>query len=259
MKQWFWPDIDDMDSAKKAAHTGAGAAFFITLVTGTLTFLETQGYFKLLGLGPEAYIDAGLFLIIGLGIYFMSRIAALAGLGLYGFEQVVMIKSGGGRFSLMTIYLVLAFVNSIRATFAYHQIKKDQPKDTGPAGPVSILTGQPANAESATAPAEETPKRSLKTPILIGVVLLIALGVGAWFFLKRPQPPFPSKPLLTLPAIPMPKKIAETIATTGGKTFHLVSGEVIRGEVMMEDPDFFVVRHDGKEDVLERKNITSVE
>ena len=235
MKQWFWPDIDSLADAKKVARNGAGVSFFVTTVTGVVTFLETNGYMKLFGYGPEAYLDALLFLIIGIGLCFYSRLAAIAGLGLYIFEQVVAIKSGVTGGSIMAIYITLVYINAVRATLDYHRLKKFEDPEA------------PAAAEAA---AEGPPKKFPKKLVLLGVVIAAA-AVGGWFFLSKKSPPAPRSGTSGA--------AQEEVALGDSKTFRMKSGDVIRGQVTMEDPEFFVVRHGGKEDVLTRKDIESVE
>lgn len=250
--KWLWPDIDDIESARKIARNGAGVCFFITIVTAVVTYLQTNGHIKLFeGLGPEAYLDAVLFLIIGIGICFISRIACIAGLCLYIFEQLHLMSAGSRGFSLMAIYFTLVFVNSVRASFEYHRFKKVEQDNPEPTGPVSILTGQPVNAEAPAAGPEAVTRKSLplkKIALIVGG--LAVLGGALWFALPYLKPKH--EPTVSAPGN------TETVQT-GAKTFKMHSGEVIRGEVTMEDPDFFIVRHGGKEDVLARTDIASIE
>lgn len=257
MRNVFWPDITDLADAKKVAKSGAAAAFFVSLITFIVTFGETQGMFKLFGVGPEAYIDAGLFLIIGIGILFMSRIAAIAGLGLYGFEQVVMLQSGKSGMSILAIYFILCFINAIRACFDYHTMKKQGlgEAEAAPTGPVSILTGQPIPGAMPAAEAEpEKKKFPVRTVIrIIGGIILVAaiLGAAGAFF------HFSKNGAFSKTTISSPNSISEDMK--GAKTFHMKSGETIRGHVTVEDPDLYIVKVNGKDEVLARADIESVE
>jgi hypothetical protein len=73
-----------------------------------------------------AFVDAALFGVIAWGIYWMSRVAAIAGLGLYILEQVASVATTDSKhgFGAITIIIILAFVNSVRGTFAYHRLRK---------------------------------------------------------------------------------------------------------------------------------------
>jgi hypothetical protein len=256
MKNFFWPDIDDIETARKVAKSGAAAAFFVTIVTAVVAFCEMQGYFKLFGLGPEAFIDAGLFLIIGIGILFMSRIAALAGLALYGFEQYVMFQSGRTGVSILAIYFFICFVNTIRACFEYHTLKKQglEEQAAAPQGPVSILTGQAVPETGAAAPEEEKKSFPFRKVLLIvsGVCFLIAGGVFAAVYFGTK---FAPKNASTISA--PNQTISEDLK--GAKTFRMANGDTVRGRVTMEDPDFYIVQAGGKEEVLARTDIVSVE
>lgn len=52
-------------------------------------------------------------------IWPMSRVAAVAGLVLYLFEQIDIIAPHGARNPVMTILFILMFTSAIRGTFAY--------------------------------------------------------------------------------------------------------------------------------------------
>lgn len=261
MKRFFWPDIDNFEDAKKITRGGATVSFFVALVTGIVTFLETNGYTKLFGLGPEAYIDAGLFFIIGIGILFYSRIAALAGLLLYLFAQYQMMQSGNSRFSIMALYFTLVYINALRAAFDYHQFKKIEAKEkAGPKGPVSILTGQAVPDETAVS---ETPEKPAKRPlsklitgVTFGVILLAVSGVLAIFLLKKPALPSASSSSSRDSAS---TQMTSAPQTAGSKTFRMKNGETYRGDILMEDPEFFVIKSGAKEEVLARKEIASIE
>lgn len=252
MKQWFWPDIDTIDEARKIARNGAAISFLISFATALITFLETQGYFKLFGFGPEAYLDAGLFLMIGTGIFFYSRIAALAGLCLYVFEQYHMMKSGATQVSFVAIYFTLIFLNALRAAFDYHHFKKQEKQEAAvPEGPSSILTGQPLEGQTTQeTPASAAPKGFPTRLLLIGFGV-IALGGALWFALPYIRP--------TRSAPNTSATGGSSAVPSGSRTFRMKSGDVIRGEVMMEDPDFFVIKSGGKEEVLARGDMESVE
>lgn len=69
MLRWLWPGIEDIEDAKKLNRNGAGIAFFIAAVTAIVAYLQASGRINLFaGLGREAYVDAGLFVAIGLGL-----------------------------------------------------------------------------------------------------------------------------------------------------------------------------------------------
>ncbi len=170
MFQWIWPSFEEIDDAKKALNNGAGIAFFVALVTGVVTYLQLSGKVKIFEhWSASAYVDAALFAGIGLGLIFRSRIVAIAAVILYGIEQYYMAKTMGGfRFSLVPIVVMLTFVNSARGAFAYHDFKRE------------------AKESGVTQEGGET-KKKLPRKFLVLIILLIvaALGVGAWFIVPQ--------------------------------------------------------------------------
>lgn len=88
-----------------------------TLTAGLATFAIFNG--PVLGIGPLAFIDAGLFAIIAVGLWRMSRGAAVAGLVLFVAEKILgAIESGSFQGAHVAAVLILAFVHGVRGTFA---------------------------------------------------------------------------------------------------------------------------------------------
>jgi hypothetical protein len=118
----YWAEIKDRDTAKKAAMQGVGAATLVSVVTA---IMAVGGW---MGAGPGALVDAALFGAVAFGIYRMSRAAAVCGLVLYLLERVYAMSQGsGGGGIMMAIFLTMAFVQSIRGTYAYHGLKAALP------------------------------------------------------------------------------------------------------------------------------------
>ena len=120
----FWPKIYDVQSARKAAKQGMGACFFVAGVTALVAFYSRMGFQLFPDINASAFLDAGVFAILGIGIYRMSRVAAVAALVLYLIEQVwVMSKVHtiiGFPFPMILI-MVVCFAAGIRGTFAFHR------------------------------------------------------------------------------------------------------------------------------------------
>jgi len=74
----------------------------------------------------SALLDALVFIIIGWGIHRMSRVAAVAGLAFHIFERVMAAPDHGGRGYELAIIIMLLFISSVRATFAYHKYVKEE-------------------------------------------------------------------------------------------------------------------------------------
>ncbi|MBF0645420.1 hypothetical protein HTZ97_00760 [Desulfuromonas acetoxidans] len=128
--RFFWPKINSVETARNAAGQGVAAAIFAACAAPIpcLLYLIRQGqqqHFYLI-FAPTLFF--GLFAFF---IYKMSRTAAVSGLILY-LPIVISIlnRPGGGRYSgssffyFLALAFVLAFINSIRGTFFYHKIIK---------------------------------------------------------------------------------------------------------------------------------------
>jgi|GEM_PF-2602629 hypothetical protein len=119
---WIWPKIVDVDSAKKAANQGMYASIFIAGTTLLLLVLSTQG-FNPMNLDSYALIDIMIFVIIAWRIYAMSKTAAILGLAFYILEQIFLFNDFGFRMSAIKVIIVIAFINSIRGTYAFNVLK----------------------------------------------------------------------------------------------------------------------------------------
>ncbi|MBD2091286.1 hypothetical protein H6F67_15630 [Microcoleus sp. FACHB-1515] len=128
----FWWTIDSLKSARQAAEQGMMAAMFVAITTAMFAFVVIL--FGGLGAGMPQF-DArfgwgiGVFVAIAIGIAHQSRCAAVSGLVLYGTEQLVTrltqpIVSMSDL--LIALVIVIAFANSVRGTFAYHQLRRDR-------------------------------------------------------------------------------------------------------------------------------------
>ena len=130
-----WPSITDQVSAKKASRQGLLAC---ACCAGATILCVLLGYF-----GPprtDALVDALLFILIGWGIHRISRFAAVAGLLLFILERVFeWLNYGRGNTVvalLLALAFTLAFINSVRGTFAYHRYsgKTGEQGGEGPKG-----------------------------------------------------------------------------------------------------------------------------
>ncbi len=117
----YWPAIPDAAAARKVARQAFWGAVVICLITAVFATLALyrarEG-----NVTAYSYVDAAAFAVIALGIWKMSRVAAVAGLVLYLIERIVG-WTGVQNLGYMFIILAftLAFVNGVRATFAYHR------------------------------------------------------------------------------------------------------------------------------------------
>lgn len=238
----FWPDIQDLEDAKKAARNGAWVCFFIAIVTTGVILLQMSGKVKLFAeIGPAAFVDVALFTFVGIFLLIYSRTAAVIGLVLYIAEQAYMMSQTGFRFNLMVIFFTLALIASVRGTFAYHEIKKTLDESDAQSGPVSLRPNEPQQAPP--------PKKrmSLLNKIgftIIAMALIVGVFAGYRMFVdpksgKKSVSIEDTKPLGTFAADDDP-----TSAGTPGKkaTLKLSNGQTVSGEVLYEDETYYTIK-----------------
>jgi len=119
----LWPTILDRQTARKIAREAFWAAIIVVVITVAFATLAVFGT-SLAGIGPAAFVDAAIFGVVAAGIHRMSRVAALAGLIIFGLEKLLMIDQMLSLGNIiMAIALLFAFANGVRATFAYHRLQ----------------------------------------------------------------------------------------------------------------------------------------
>lgn len=122
-KKWYWPDVSNLDGAKEATRYGMWCGVCVASITTLFVLLAIFG-FSIMGIKPNALLDAVLFAGIAFGLSRYSRIAAVAGFGLFVIEKIYMVVSTGSFFAVgvLGIVIALGFLNSIRGTFAYQKL-----------------------------------------------------------------------------------------------------------------------------------------
>lgn len=127
--EWIWPPVSDAASAQKASKQGLWACAWCAGATLFLVLLSVLGV-RLLEFDMWALLDVLLFIVIGWGIYKMSRFAAIAGLALYIIERAAMWAEYGPKNPVMALIISLMFINSIRGIFAHHKYRKETERTT---------------------------------------------------------------------------------------------------------------------------------
>ena len=242
MKNFFWPSFQDIDDAQKSVKTGAYSAFLVAVVTAVVTFLSMKGVKIFAFVDGYAFIDAGLFFVIGFFMTRYSRIAAVAGFCLYAFEQVMMFQVAGPRFSIVPLLFLLYFFHAMRGAFAYHQMR--------------------GNAQTL----EPQPPRSF--PVARTIVIILVLAVAAAGLLAFPrflsavrksqshvivseENPAPSAD--SPAAAPLPAGAGADV-----KTFHLKNGSNIRGRIVLNDAVYYTIeKSDGSQEIIIKEDIVS--
>ncbi|HEY6944956.1 MAG TPA: hypothetical protein VI431_07430 [Candidatus Acidoferrum sp.] len=125
MSAWYWEDVSSVSGAEKAMNGGFWAALIVAIITALVASLSFFGL-QLLGINGWAFVDAGIFAAIAVGIKRKSRFAALAGLCLYVLERLYMLQKSGAGGIVMGILFTLLFINAARGAFAYHRMTEEQ-------------------------------------------------------------------------------------------------------------------------------------
>jgi hypothetical protein len=129
----WWPPVTYREGAREAARLGAGAAAFVAGVTALFSVLAIFGAQIFTGFSPTSLVDAGLFAIVAWRTYRMSRSWAVVGLSLFIVERAYSIYAHGMTAMagfVVGILLLLAFVNGVRGTFAYHKMVTQPSRST---------------------------------------------------------------------------------------------------------------------------------
>jgi len=79
------------------------------------------------GLDLWALLDAFIFFLVAIGLYFNSRFAAVAGLTFYLLVRILSIQSTPPSAWFVIIILIIGFVGGIRGAFAHHRFVRESP------------------------------------------------------------------------------------------------------------------------------------
>ncbi|NEQ31463.1 MAG: hypothetical protein F6K04_10725 [Leptolyngbya sp. SIO4C5] len=126
----LWPPINTPAEAKQVAKQGFWAAVCVATLTAIFALVAIALGESILDMPIDAwsFVDVGIFIAIALGIRKLSRIAAILGLIFYVLGQIYMWTTVGFQpngIPIMAI-LVMAFINGIRGTFAYHRLRQNK-------------------------------------------------------------------------------------------------------------------------------------
>ena len=123
----LWPVIDGVQAARWAVKQGLFAAVFCSCAT--VVFAVWAHYSaevaETTGLNLLALLDAAIFAAIAVGMYFNSRLAAVAGLLLYVVERVGMWRVTKASNLVLIVILTLCYVAGVRGTFALHRFRRE--------------------------------------------------------------------------------------------------------------------------------------
>ena len=131
---WYWPKIDDADTAREAVKGGVAACIFISAFTGLMAILSLIYRKPIFGIDGLGLVNAALFAFVGWRIHRMSRTFAVIGLVLHLAEVGDRVLNGrNGAVGVLTLLFILGFVGAIRGTFAFYSYRKqeNQPQAIG--------------------------------------------------------------------------------------------------------------------------------
>lgn len=116
--------------AQKSVKNAANVAYLVACVTALLVLLAWFNVVHLVS--TWSTLDALAFVVVGFFISRGSRVAAVIGLTFYVLEAIGRLAAskdtasdqGAGGFSILTLVLILFFVNGIRGAFALARMRK---------------------------------------------------------------------------------------------------------------------------------------
>lgn len=137
----------DLASAEKSIRHGAAGGFFLAALTLILVWyglvFKPSGYFRTWN-DPSALLDALLLLGLSYGILRRSRGAAVCLLGYFILTKIMLVIElhtvSGASVSFAFLYL---FGRSLKGTFAYHRIQKEEDPNYKAAPKWTYFVGPP--------------------------------------------------------------------------------------------------------------------
>ncbi len=124
MANAIWPDVQSIDNAEKACHTAAICAFVVAGITGLVAGIALAGSSVIPGINGWAFLDAGIFALLGFFLWRCSRTAAVIALVLFILERIQMMASNGIAGLPLGIVFILLFIGGVRGAFAYHRLQQ---------------------------------------------------------------------------------------------------------------------------------------
>jgi hypothetical protein len=131
-RDWVWPKTTSIEGAETATKQGFWAALFVGSVTALLAIIALTGT-RVMGFDASALLDAAIFFAIAWRIKRFSRIAPIVGLALYVVGRLRIWAIAGFSNPILPIIVTLAFINSIRGTFAHRRLADQLKQVPGPA------------------------------------------------------------------------------------------------------------------------------
>ncbi len=182
---WLWRNLDSLENARKAAREAAYVAIFIAVASAVVATLTSFGV-KVLDYDPWLFVDAALTACIAWRIWKLSRAWSVVGFVYYvssimnaGYGQIF--EHRPNKVGFLTIIFLFAFINGVRATFAYHRLTRQQQAQGAPASSTawSIPTG--SNTQLAQQAKVAMPVNIKRVCAYTGLLFLWTFVVGFVF------------------------------------------------------------------------------
>ena len=122
MANALWPDVGNIEAAKKACKGAAISAFLVAGVTALIAVIALAGSSLIPGINGWALLDAAIFGLLGFFLLRFSRTAAVIALVLFIVERISMMASNGIAGFPLALILIVFFIGGVRGAFAYHHL-----------------------------------------------------------------------------------------------------------------------------------------
>jgi hypothetical protein len=116
--KFLWPDVSYLAGAEDGIKLGYWGAFLVAGLTTVVSLLQVMGA------NLWSLLDAGVFALVGLGIWRKWRSAAVVGLILFTGNLIISLTRGLGL-SILAIFVFFGLVAAVRGTFAYHRLMRN--------------------------------------------------------------------------------------------------------------------------------------
>jgi uncharacterized membrane protein YfhO len=136
MANALWPNTLDLESARKACKSAAVGAFIVAGLTAIVAAISLGGSTIIAGINGWAFLDAGIFALLGLFVWRCSRVAAVITLAMFILERVMMMAQNGIAGFPVALILLYYFIVGVRGAFAYHRMQSETAKATAAGGTI---------------------------------------------------------------------------------------------------------------------------
>ena len=135
MANALWPNINDLEAAKKACKAASIGAFIVAAMTGIVAGIAMAGSSPVAGIDGSAFVDAAIFAILGFFLGRCSRTAAVITLALFIIERIYMMAQGVAPAGIaVALILIVYFIGGVRGAFTYHRLLAQQNAQAKAAG-----------------------------------------------------------------------------------------------------------------------------